>query len=55
MPQTWEDPDSLDDVTGAGGDNDPIDVLLVGGAACTTVGEVRDFHSACSLEQPRVG
>ena len=31
LPQTWEDPKALDDVTGAGGDNDPIDALLVGG------------------------
>ncbi|KAB0800652.1 inorganic pyrophosphatase [Photinus pyralis] len=30
LPQTWENPDHLDDGTGAKGDNDPIDVIEIG-------------------------
>lgn len=30
LPQTWENPEHLDDGTGAKGDNDPIDVLEIG-------------------------
>ncbi|XP_044737289.1 inorganic pyrophosphatase isoform X2 [Chrysoperla carnea] len=30
LPQTWENPDHLDDATGCKGDNDPIDVLEIG-------------------------
>ncbi|KAK5649625.1 hypothetical protein RI129_000654 [Pyrocoelia pectoralis] len=30
LPQTWENPDHLDDGTGAKGDNDPIDVVEIG-------------------------
>lgn len=32
IPQTWEDPDSIDPVTGESGDNDPLDVCEIGGA-----------------------
>jgi inorganic pyrophosphatase len=41
LPQTWEDPAVLDSVTGAGGDNDPIDVLHVAAPPCSFVGQVR--------------
>ncbi|KAF5283055.1 hypothetical protein FQA39_LY17440 [Lamprigera yunnana] len=30
LPQTWENPEHLDDGTGAKGDNDPIDVIEIG-------------------------
>jgi len=30
LPQTWEDPSHIDEWTGAGGDNDPIDVCEIG-------------------------
>ncbi|XP_020282222.1 inorganic pyrophosphatase isoform X2 [Pseudomyrmex gracilis] len=30
LPQTWENPDNLDEATGYKGDNDPIDVLEIG-------------------------
>lgn len=30
IPQTWEDPNHLDEATGRKGDNDPIDVLEIG-------------------------
>ncbi|NWQ72962.1 IPYR2 pyrophosphatase, partial [Columbina picui] len=30
LPQTWEDPNRTDDVTGCCGDNDPIDVCEIG-------------------------
>ncbi|XP_065156889.1 inorganic pyrophosphatase isoform X3 [Atheta coriaria] len=30
LPQTWENPDHLDDGTGCKGDNDPIDVIEIG-------------------------
>ena len=30
IPRTWEDPNVIDSVTGAGGDGDPIDVIEVG-------------------------
>lgn len=30
LPQTWEDPNHLDDSTGCRGDNDPIDVCEIG-------------------------
>ncbi|KAF1635021.1 UNVERIFIED_CONTAM: Inorganic pyrophosphatase 1, partial [Eudyptes robustus] len=30
LPQTWEDPNHIDENTGAAGDNDPIDVLEIG-------------------------
>ncbi|OXU31176.1 hypothetical protein TSAR_009418 [Trichomalopsis sarcophagae] len=30
LPQTWENPDVLDEATGFKGDNDPIDVLEIG-------------------------
>ena len=30
LPQTWEDPNHLDELTGAKGDNDPIDVVEIG-------------------------
>lgn len=30
LPQTWENPEHLDDGTGCKGDNDPIDVLEIG-------------------------
>lgn len=30
LPQTWENPEHLDDATGCKGDNDPIDVLEIG-------------------------
>ncbi|XP_043503948.1 inorganic pyrophosphatase isoform X2 [Polistes fuscatus] len=30
MPQTWENPEVLDEATGCKGDNDPIDVLEIG-------------------------
>lgn len=30
LPQTWENPEHLDDSTGCKGDNDPIDVLEIG-------------------------
>lgn len=30
LPQTWEDPNVIDEQTGAIGDNDPIDVLELG-------------------------
>ncbi|XP_011686954.1 PREDICTED: inorganic pyrophosphatase isoform X2 [Wasmannia auropunctata] len=30
LPQTWENPDVLDEATGCKGDNDPIDVLEIG-------------------------
>ncbi|XP_015174245.1 PREDICTED: inorganic pyrophosphatase isoform X1 [Polistes dominula] len=30
MPQTWENPEILDEATGCKGDNDPIDVLEIG-------------------------
>ncbi|KAF2905472.1 hypothetical protein ILUMI_00705 [Ignelater luminosus] len=30
LPQTWENPEHLDDGTGAKGDNDPIDVVEIG-------------------------
>ena len=33
LPQTWEDPDIVDAVTGLGGDNDPLDAVEIGGAA----------------------
>jgi len=32
LPQTWEDPGHVDGSTGVGGDNDPIDVIEIGGA-----------------------
>ncbi|NXU61392.1 IPYR pyrophosphatase, partial [Horornis vulcanius] len=30
LPQTWEDPSHMDDITGCCGDNDPIDVCEIG-------------------------
>lgn len=30
IPQTWEDPNHLDEATGAKGDNDPIDIIEIG-------------------------
>lgn len=30
LPQTWENPEHLDDGTGCKGDNDPIDALEIG-------------------------
>lgn len=30
LPQTWENPEHLDDGTGCKGDNDPIDVIEIG-------------------------
>ncbi len=30
MPQTWEDPNTKDEVTGCNGDNDPLDVCEIG-------------------------
>lgn len=32
LPQTWEDPSHRDASTGFAGDNDPVDVVEVGGA-----------------------
>lgn len=34
IAQTWEDPDHLDEDTGLGGDNDPIDVLQLNEKPC---------------------
>ncbi len=39
ITQTWEDPDFITPDTGAGGDNDPIDVLQINDMPCQT-GEV---------------
>lgn len=36
FPQTWEDPDHLSPDTGAKGDNDPIDVVELGGRSWST-------------------
>jgi inorganic pyrophosphatase len=30
LPQTWEDPEHVNPYTGAGGDNDPVDVIDIG-------------------------
>ena len=30
MPQTWEDPNVKDEVTGCNGDNDPLDICEIG-------------------------
>ena len=35
-PQTWEDPNYIHPDTGAGGDNDPIDVLQINDTPCET-------------------
>ena len=40
LPQTWEDPRHVQEDTGEGGDNDPIDVLELGLQPCYP-GEVR--------------
>ncbi|XP_045468175.1 inorganic pyrophosphatase isoform X2 [Harmonia axyridis] len=34
LPQTWENPEHLDDGTGCKGDNDPIDVIEIGHRVC---------------------
>lgn len=34
LPQTWENPELLDEHTGCKGDNDPIDVLEIGYKVC---------------------
>ncbi|XP_044757440.1 inorganic pyrophosphatase isoform X2 [Coccinella septempunctata] len=34
LPQTWENPEHLDDGTGCKGDNDPIDVIEIGYRVC---------------------
>nr|AAD50298.1 inorganic pyrophosphatase [Torpedo marmorata] len=39
LPQTWEDPNHTDELTGCAGDNDPIDVCEIGTKVCTR-GEV---------------
>ncbi|XP_069756979.1 inorganic pyrophosphatase-like isoform X2 [Narcine bancroftii] len=35
LPQTWEDPNHTDELTGCAGDNDPIDVCEIGTKVCT--------------------
>ena len=39
LPQTWEDPKYIHPDTGAGGDNDPVDVLQINDMPCE-VGDV---------------
>jgi len=39
LSQTWEDPGSVTEDTGVGGDNDPIDVLQINANPCT-VGQI---------------
>ncbi|TMW61985.1 hypothetical protein Poli38472_009478 [Pythium oligandrum] len=39
LPQTWEDPNHIDDDTKCGGDNDPVDVVEIG-SRIASVGEV---------------
>ena len=39
LPQTWENPDFEDNVTGYAGDNDPVDVCELG-SRVAEVGEV---------------
>lgn len=34
FPQTWENPEVLDEHTGCKGDNDPLDVLEIGYKVC---------------------
>lgn len=36
FPQTWENPEVLDEHTGCKGDNDPLDVLEIGYKVCYT-------------------
>lgn len=38
FPQTWEDPDHVDADLEVAGDNDPVDVVEIGDAACETWG-----------------
>lgn len=37
FPQTWENPEVLDEHTGCKGDNDPLDVLEIGYKVCSAV------------------
>lgn len=39
FPQTWENPEVLDEHTGCKGDNDPLDVLEIGYKVCYTTSD----------------
>lgn len=49
LPQTWEDPDNIsEELGGVGGDNDPTDVVEIGGSACTS-GQVYEVKPICAF------
>ena len=49
VPQTWEDPEALnEDLGGAGGDNDPMDVVEIAARPCTT-GSVYHVKPICAF------
>ena len=49
LPQTWEDPDEkIEAVGGAGGDNDPTDVVEIAAPPCTT-GQVYEVKPICAF------
>jgi inorganic pyrophosphatase len=53
FPQTYRDPDKVDELYGAGGDDDPLDVLDLGDAA-TGVGAVvrcRPLGAVCLIDE----
>ena len=49
VPQTWEDPEDINkDLDGAGGDNDPLDVVEIAALPCTT-GQVYHVKPICAF------
>jgi len=49
LPRTWEDPDyQIAALGGAGGDNDPTDVVEIGAPACTS-GQVYEVKPICAF------
>uniref|UniRef100_A0A8D0FJ84 inorganic diphosphatase n=1 Tax=Strix occidentalis caurina TaxID=311401 RepID=A0A8D0FJ84_STROC len=60
LPQTWEDPNHIDNITGCCGDNDPIDIVQVkvlGVLALVDEGETNWKITAISvddLEDPKI-
>lgn len=55
FPQTWRDPEVVDEIYGAGGDDDPLDVIDLTPEPCT-VGQVtrcRPIGAVCLIDEGR--
>ena len=48
LPQTWEDPEEVDEVLGQAGDNDPTDVVEIGSSPCK-IGQVYQVKPVCAF------